>query len=124
MCRRKKKIEELVNEKNKSKWGERDTRNEKCKKIYPSKITEEDNFEKIKARMEKTQRYEVINSEGCPHLKNNKLGIYCRMGTRRVKYLKQGKKEIIVCLDCDESRNNWVEVMKKEFEELERQKRP
>jgi hypothetical protein len=78
-------------------------------------LVEEDTFIKIKARMFRTNRFEVMDSDGCINLRNNKLGIYCRLGKRRIKRFN----DKIVCLDCDESRCNWLEVNKEEFESID-----
>lgn len=37
----------------------------------------------------------------CPYKRDNNLGLYCRLGTRKLKRIKKSGKEIIVCLDCD-----------------------
>ena len=85
---------------------------------YKNKIinlVEEDTFNEVKARMFKANRFEVMDSENCINLRNNNLGIYCRLGTRRIKRFK----DKIVCLDCSESRCSWLEVSKEEFESID-----
>ena len=82
---------------------------------------EEDDFEKLKERMLKNGIYEVMVCDGCDNLKDNKLGLYCKIGTRRVRRFKEFNK--IVCLDCDANRINRLEVSKEEFENLERSKK-
>ena len=86
-----------------------------------NKMIEEDNFEKNKEKMNKIGVYEVIICNGCDHLRDNKLGLYCKMGTRRVRRFKKFDK--IVCLDCDFNIIDRLEVSKEEFEILERSKK-
>lgn len=84
------------------------------------KEIEKDNFEKLKERMIKIGIYEVMVCDDCDNLKDNKLGLYCKNGTRRVRRFKEFNK--IVCLDCDANRINRLEVSKEEFEKLEKNK--
>lgn len=46
----------------------------------------------------------------CPHKRDNNLGLYCRLGTRKLKRIKKKGKEIIVCLDCDEPGTKRVTI--------------
>ena len=80
---------------------------------------EEDDFDKIKERMIALNIFQVMNSKGCSHLKNNKLGIYCSLGTKRIRRLKKDGEDFIVCLDCNESRLDWIEVSKEEFDSIQ-----
>lgn len=80
---------------------------------------EEDDFNKIKDRMIALNIFQVMNSKGCSHLKNNKLGIYCGLGTKRIRRLKKNGEDLIVCLDCNESRLDWIEISKEEFDSIE-----
>lgn len=45
----------------------------------------------------------VTIGTNCKEKRDNNLGLYCRLGSRRLKRVKKrGKKEVIVCLNCDE----------------------
>lgn len=83
---------------------------------YNIKELEVEDFPGMKERMIKTGIFEVMLCNGCDHLRNNKLGIYCRNGTRRIRKLD----EKIVCLDCAENRLERLEISKDTFESLEK----
>jgi len=108
-------------------------RNKKIKKILKNKEyvfekikikkipkNEEDTFEKIKAKMDKIGIYEVMICNGCDYLRDNKLGLYCRDGNRRIRRFNEFNK--IVCLDCDANKLDRLQVSKEEFYDLERRK--
>jgi hypothetical protein len=80
-----------------------------------SHILEEDDFYKMRSRMEKNNIWEVVICNGCSDLRVNGLGTYCRNGTRRVRKFN----DKIVCLDCDQNRLDRIEVSKEEFEVIE-----
>jgi len=86
-------------------------------------ISEEDSFVKIKANMLKTNRYDVMNSDGCSYLRDNGLGIYCMLGTRKVRRINKDGKDLMVCLDCDAGRSEWLEITKEEFESIEKKQK-
>ena len=78
---------------------------------------EKDDFKIIKDKMDKIGIYEVMICNGCDNLRDNKLGVYCRSGTRKVVKFKEFNK--IVCLNCDANRIDRLQVSKEEFENLE-----
>lgn len=80
---------------------------------------EEDDFDKIKERMIALNIFTVMNSKGCSYLKNNKLGIYCALGKKRIRRLKKNGEDLIVCLDCSESKLDWIDISKEEFDFIE-----
>jgi len=59
----------------------------------------------------------------CCYLRDNPVGLYCRIGTRKVRRLKNGNKTDIVCLDCDESGKPSREVTDAVYLRLEERKR-
>jgi len=91
----------------------------KSKRRQFTNVFEKDEYECIRSRMESKGIYEVVICDGCNNLKNNKLGIYCRNGTRRIR--KFDNK--IVCLDCDISRLDRLELSKEDFEKIENSKK-
>jgi hypothetical protein len=91
----------------------------KIKRKQFSNIFEKDEYDCTRSRMESTGIYEVIICDGCDNLKNNKLGIYCRSGSKRIR--KYSDK--IVCLDCDIGRLDRIELSKEDFENIENSKK-
>src|SRR4030042_1204718 len=58
----------------------------------------------------KGKRKYVTLANDCNCLRDTKIGLYCKMGTRKMRRIKTGKKIDIVCLDCDESGKTSIEI--------------
>lgn len=58
---------------------------------------------------------EVIVAVGtnCQHKRDNNLGLYCRLGSRKLKRVKKNGREHIICLDCDEQDTKKITLRKK-----------
>lgn len=56
---------------------------------------------------------EVTIATNCPYKRDNKLGLYCRLGKRNMKRIKKKGKEIIVCFDCEEPDREKIKIYSK-----------
>lgn len=93
----------------------------KIKKKNISSDGSKDKNRKI-AVSSKKKNYVTIAGD-CEYLRDNKLGLYCAMGTRKIRRLKKGKKAQIVCLDCSETSKSYQEVSGVVLRKLEERKR-
>jgi len=68
-------------------------------------------------------RNKVVVSTNCKHVRDRNIGLYCRLGTRKVRRVKEKGESKIVCLDCDEIGKTYKDIKAKHFNELWDRKR-
>ena len=59
----------------------------------------------------------VTIGTNCEHKRDNGLGLYCMMGTRKLKKLQKNGKDVVICLDCDEPGKPAITITKRKDNE-------